>query len=183
MNIVNPLKSLHLTMQHQLTPTWCWAAVGTSCSALYQPALGWTQCKLASCSLEPAPGNCCLFPAPLKCFALWYLESEDHTQGSFVTTGIANGWQDDSITFQDVVAQIKADLLITFGIELLGGFLHFAVICGYDDRNGKQMVEVRDSFFGNAYMPYDQFTLHYKFIGKVKYTFFTKKTNLHNPCP
>ncbi len=181
-------KVLDFTMQPQEQFAWCWAAVGTSCALFYDPNSGWTQCKVASKSIVPAPGNCCGANASgFKCNLPWPLLNKDN-QGSFVTTHIPSRFVEGAIPVQTLIEEINKGQLLAYRLEikldheidiipgpeekLIPGFWHFVVIAGYqfsgpvNDQN--VTVYVHDPFSlekGYSTMTYEVFQKNYQCHG------------------
>jgi hypothetical protein len=181
---------LNFTMQPQQQFAWCWAAVGTSCAHFYDPDSTWTQCKLASASIEPSPGNCCDDPESLDCDKPWYLITPNN-QGSFVTTHIPSSFVTGALPVDKLMTEIDQGRLVAFKLEItlehaldfnidgqeikIPKFGHFVVIAGYEasmaspnDQN--VMVYVHDPFSldkGYSTMTYEVFQTNYKCHGGV----------------
>lgn len=168
--------SLQFTIQQQLLPTWCWSAVGTSIALFYNPNSGWTQCKMATEALLPAPGNCCNKPLPSPCNTTWFLQNADGTKGSLIKAEIANGFVAGAIPYDKLRTELDAGRIVAYRLQLeVEGqkMFHFVAAAGYDNSGDTPMVSIFDSFFGNSVMPYDEFIQHYKYQGFVTHSFFT----------
>lgn len=166
---------LKVIVQHQKEMTWCWAAVGSVCALYYYPDSGWTQCKLASSTITPSPGNCCASEVPAACNRTYYLNNKQHT-GSLVTAGIDDGFQEGAITQDVLIGRLDKEEPVAYRLAMYSGTLfHFVIISGYQVINDKTIFTVDDSFFGSAEIIYDEFVKNYKNDGKVTHTFFTAK--------
>lgn len=178
---------LDFKMQAQLQPAWCWTAVGTSCALFYDPDSGWTQCKVASKSIVPSPGNCCANPSGLQCDVPGPLLN-DNNQGSLATTHIPSRFEEGAIPVRRLIAELDQGRIVAYRLQItlqneidltVGGnevkmaqFFHFVVIAGYefsgsaDDKN--VTVYVYDPFSletGYSTMSYDVFQTAYKCHG------------------
>ncbi len=160
-------------MQPQELPTWCWAAVATSCALFYYSQSDWTQCKVATASLLPPPGNCCERSTGASvCNKTWYLENEQKL-GSFITTHIAGGFVAGALPYERLVSELDEGRPVAYRIEIQlekpfagqTSFAHFVVIAGYSYSGTDQQVRVYDSFFGDADMLYSVFIEGYKCHG------------------
>jgi len=155
---------------------WCWSAVGCMCALYYDPSSGWTQCKLASQSIEPSPGNCCNKKIPDACNTTWYLYNNNN-QGSLITTGIANGYQTGAITYDEVIVQIDKGFPIAYRLNEKPFGSHFVILSGYDNSKGKLLVQINDSAGGiTSLIPYQEFINNYQGDAVVSHTFFTKSS-------
>src|SRR5690348_16501276 len=67
-----PGKSLVFAMQHQKQSEWCWAAVSVSVSKFYNPASGFTQCKVVNAELRQT--TCCQNGSTAKCDLPYFLD-------------------------------------------------------------------------------------------------------------
>lgn len=170
---------LPFTVQPQEEALWCWAAVGTSCALYYNPACGWTQCKMATQCLHPKPtGNCCtgggLVQRPKGCKKKWYLVDSSRQLGSLVKAKIGNCFVSGEISYDDLKKEIDAKRLVPFMLK--AAFLtHFVTVRGYDEQGTQEYVVSEDSIdpkFSTT-MLYSDFCNKYRHIAKVKYTFFT----------
>jgi hypothetical protein len=174
----NQKKFLSISTVVQQNLYWCWAAVGAACANFLKPDVAWTQCKLASQSIVPAPGNCCQKKND-KCNVEWYLVNDEDgkNEGSFITTGIANGYVEGAIAFKEVVANIDKGLPLAYRLEnkKLPIFTHFVFLSGYEIKDGKQLVRINDSAGGiTSEIEYSIFAKNYNGEDKVTHTFFLK---------
>ena len=183
---------LDFSMETQLGDAMCWAAVGSSCALFYDPTSGWNQCKLASASIIPSPGDCSKDPEHSACDIPWYLQNKENI-GSFVTAGIDNNFKKGHISFQQLMNELDQGRVVAYLLEIdidgkidnMSHFTHFLVIAGYDSTGTEQNVTIYDPFFGKSDMPYNEFVANYKCQGGsveghkitkglVEYTFFSK---------
>ncbi len=140
---------LNFNMQHQQQLAWCWSAVSTSCALFYDSDSGWTQCKVASKSIVPSPGNCCGADASgLKCDIPWPLLSPDETEGAFITTHIPSRLVTGPLLVQTLLSELDKGRLVAYRLEIaleheidvvedgqtirIPKFWHFVVIAGYE---------------------------------------------------
>jgi len=165
-------KDLKFSMEEQKEMAWCWSAVGTSSALFYNSKSGWTQCKVANKSIQPAPGNCCKDSKTSACNCTWYLDNAQHL-GSFQTTGIHNGYQEGAISFDKLRSEIDSGRVVAFRMEM-DSMYHFVVISGYDTSSDENFVTVNDPFFGGVEIPYGEFKSKYRGDGSVTHTFFSK---------
>jgi len=179
---------LDFVMQSQQQFAWCWAAVGTSCAHFYDHHSTWTQCKVASASIEPSPGNCCDKPSSLVCDKPWYLITSQK-QGSFVTTHISSIIVMGALPVDKLMTEIDQGRLVAYRLEIklehvldfniddqdisFQVFGHFVVIAGYESpasspNDENVMVYVHDPFSlekGYSIMAYEVFQTNYKCHG------------------
>lgn len=172
---------LKFKVQDQQELLWCWSAVGTSVALFYDENSGWTQCKMASECLEPAPGNCCIVSVDadgknvraVGCAEDWYLINGDKSKGSFVRAGIGENYVKGAISYEEVKKEVDAGHPIGFRMKI-GAFYHFVLVCGYEETEHEQFVAVEDSFYDDTtHMLYTDFCTKYQHRGVVTYTFFS----------
>ncbi|GAB2576074.1 C39 family peptidase [Spirosoma areae] len=183
--------ALTFAMEPQLGHAMCWAAVGASCALFYDPTSGWTQCKLASASITPSPGDCCANPENSPCDITWYLQNKEDI-GSFVTAKIAHNFHKGFIPFSQLMNELDQGRVVAYLLEMdidgeianMTKFSHFMVIAGYESTDTEQNVIIYDSYFGKSEMAYKEFVTNYKCQGDsvdghkitrslVEYTFFS----------
>ncbi|TFF29737.1 cysteine peptidase family C39 domain-containing protein [Mucilaginibacter psychrotolerans] len=160
-------KELKFTMQSQLQTHWCWAANATSISLFYDPASGWTQCKVADGTLIRT--DCCTAPNPNPCDKDYYLDRALTTTGNFVPPIISA-----ALIENDIKAEIDSGRVIgvRIGWASYGG--HFVTVHGYNDTLGTFFVYVADPLYGKSFINLVNFTSSYQGSGSWTHTFYTK---------
>lgn len=164
---------------------WCWCAVGTVCAVFLDPGASWTQCLMATKTLGQEAGDCCAQVDNNPCDVEGYLLNDQVTPnvGSFVTAEIDNKYVKNVISYSEVITQIDAGLPLAYRLEECVNIgktdkkfclSHFVILSGYDNSNGKQLVQILDSAGGTvSLISYSDFIKDYQ-GSSVTHTFFTK---------
>jgi hypothetical protein len=156
--------ALPFNMQSQTQPNWCWAATSTSTSLFYNPASGWTQCKVASSELNQ---TCCTTPVPGPCNVPWYLDRALTRTRNFVSlTG--------PVSFQAVEAELRAGRVLGARIGWHGGGGHFMVIYGCSTVAGTQYLNIDDPIYGKSNPSFTTFSNNYQGAGSWTTTYYTR---------
>jgi len=155
-------------MQHQVNSNWCWAATSTSISLYYDPASGWTQCKVA-CFALPRP-DCCAAPTPSACNVSFYLNQALTVTGNFVNM------VNNPLPIAQIETEINAYRVIGVRIGWFGGGGHFIAIYGFDDSTGSDYVYADDPIYGKSYQLLSNFTNNYQSAGQWTHSYFTKRS-------
>lgn len=159
--------NLGFVMQHQIQTNWCWAAVSVSTSLFYNAGSGWTTCLLVNQELGQT--DCCYNGGNSRCNKLWYL------QRALQRTGNLDYWAVGVIAFFEIQQKINGVRPLAVRIGWNGGGGHFVIIDGYDDTDGRQMLSVKDPWYGDSYnYSYYSFSNNYQGSGHWTHSFFTK---------
>ena len=159
--------NLNFAMQSQDPTNWCWAVVTASIASYYDQATTWSQCALANRALQQS--NCCANGRTSACNQPWYLDT------ALQLTGHLAQALDGTVPFSKLQNQIGGSRPVAARIAWLDGSAvgHFVVIYGYSTEGGPA-VSVRDSLYGDASYPLDNFTSNYKNLGYWSATYLTQ---------
>jgi len=160
--------------QQQQQSNWCWAAVSSMISHYYNPASTWTQCAVATGTVnewrqahnEPSV-NCCDQPeaSSSDCNVTWGLLPPLQLVGNF---GSETGGME---TLSGVDGQLNAGCPVCLQVEWSGGGGHFLIIDGVDVNT--QTVHVEDPAYGPGDYSYNTVVTDYQGSGKWADTFLT----------
>lgn len=154
---------LDLAMQPQKESEWCWAAVSASVSAFFSATSPWTQCGIVSESLQQP--TCCADGSSTACNQPYYLDRAlklvKHYASDFGGRP-ADHWLD---------AQIEAGNPIGISISWTDGGGHFVAMDGFD--HGDDAIDIKDSLFGDAWVPAASFPESYQGGGTWAWTYQT----------
>jgi Papain-like cysteine protease AvrRpt2 len=149
-----------MVMQPQENDNWCWAAVAVSVAHYFDSNTPWTQTALAAkvvptdpCKAEP---NC---PEPL--------------QTALAAVGRLKGPpKTDSLSFNEVQTAIDAGLPLCVRVGWFGGGGHFVAVDGVGSTpTGDPLVHVKDPFYGDSTMNFNDFYQNYLGAGAWTATF------------
>ncbi|CAN5266205.1 hypothetical protein BH10PSE9_BH10PSE9_09120 [soil metagenome] len=166
-NLIFSSTSLPFDMQAQTQTNWCWAATSTSVSHFYYSASGWSQCSVAGAELGRT--DCCNASVPSACNVPWYLDRALTRTANF--SSIVGG----TITYAQILAELKAGRVIGARIGWSGGGGHFMVIYGCARVGSTHYVDIDDPIFGKSHITLATFTSSYQGSGSWTHTYYTKK--------
>ncbi|MEZ5402378.1 MAG: papain-like cysteine protease family protein [Bryobacteraceae bacterium] len=153
-----------IVAQKQAQSNWCWAAVGATIAAFYDPATLWTQCRIVNNALGQT--TCCTDGSSDACNKTGQLDNALTIVGNF------DALVSSAMTMGDVVAEI--DDLQPIGAAVLwavGG--HGVIISGYDVNNDS--LNIRDPISGSTDdLPYNTFRNSYLGRGRWVESYKTK---------
>jgi hypothetical protein len=152
-----------VVMQEQRLDQWCWAAVAVSVDRYFDQSSPWTQEKLAD---EITAKDGC--PNTPDC--------PEALQVVLAAIGRLNGVpKTDSLSFAQVQAAHAASLPLCIRIGWFGGGAHFVAIDGSGfTPAGDPLVHVKDPFFGDSTMNFNDFYENYLGAGAWTATFQVK---------
>jgi hypothetical protein len=144
-------------VEKQKEDEWCWAAVSSSIDHYFNRASTVTQCSVAQKVLPPQvpPVDCCANSDSCNTGAA--LEDALSQVGRF------NQMIEGYISFNDVYAQLSANLPIGARIRWYQGGAHFVVITScLVAPSGKQVLTISDPLFPDSTVYYDDFLSAYQ---------------------
>ena len=163
---VAPGKTLGFVMQHQLQTNWCWAGVAASTSAFYLPTTTWTQCQVVT--LQLGDPTCCNNPCPTHCNRDGFLDQALSATGNLVT------WGSQLLLFSQIQLEIGINRPVAFRIGWNGGGGHFLAVTGFKDNGLQQTVDVKDPWYGDSTVVYNDLLTSYQGNGTCTHHYYTK---------
>jgi Papain-like cysteine protease AvrRpt2 len=148
-------------MQQQHENEWCWAAVAVSVDHYFNPNATSTQEALAA-ELTAGDTECSTKP-----------DCPEALQTALENLGHLNGQPEtDSLSFDEVQTAIGNSLPLCIRIEWFGKGAHFVAIDGVGSTpGGDDLVHVKDPFFGDSSMIFNDFYENYLGAGAWSATF------------
>lgn len=159
-------RSLVFTLQTQLQTNWCWVANAASISLFYNPASGFTQCKVACETLGRA--DCCNSKVPSGCNIPYLLD-----EALSITDNLKQFIQ-KPIPLTEIITEIDHQWIVGVRIGWRSGGGHFVSIYGYNNLGANSFVYVADPIYGRSYMALIDFTENYLNDGNWTHTYLTK---------
>lgn len=155
-----------MLMQPQLEDEWCWAAVAVSVDLYFNTNSTRTQCSLAT---QLAGQDCCNNPDAC--------DQPQALQDALSDIGRLNGDPEtDSLEFTEIQSAIGACVPLCVRIGWVGGGAHFVAIDGYGSSPaGDPLVHVKDPYFGDFTVNFNDFLSHYLGSGSWTATFRVKE--------
>jgi hypothetical protein len=150
-------RRLAFTMQRQQQTNWCWAAVAASTAVFYNAATTWTQCGVANSLLSFS--DCCGRGGPGHC------NVGAKVTGALSAVGHFDSWQNGTLTYAQIAAQIDANRPPAIRIVWSGGGAHFISVIGYLAESSSEFVAVDDPFFGPSDISVAALTSSYQTTG------------------
>lgn|GEM_PF-1306623 len=162
-----PPSNSSFEMEHQEEGNWCWAAVSASVDRYFDPGKARSQCVIASKVLEGAE-DCCHNKAKFDEGAALEpaLDAVNRRRGS----------PSGSISFEELKAELDAELPVCLRIAWTAGGAHFVSVYGYREwASGARTIEVADPWYESSTQDFDLFPAYYRGGGQWTDTYFTKK--------
>jgi hypothetical protein len=150
---------LTLTMQPQIQPNWCWAAVASSVSDFLRDrnsAGAFSQCQIACKILGQT--TCCDDGGSDAC------NQDSALDPALEVIGHLNGDPiGGPISFDSIMTQTSPPYSVPIGVRVSNGAQgHFLLIVGFNNDDGNQWVYVADPCYGPATYDLNDFTNGYQ---------------------
>jgi hypothetical protein len=147
-----------MVMQQQHEDEWCWAAVAVSVDHYFDTASTWTQESLAS---QIAGSG----------------DVPEALQDALTAVSRLNGNPEtDSLQFDEVKTAIDACMPLCIRIGWSGGGAHFVALDGYGySAANEELVHVKDPYFGDSTVLFNDFLNDYLGCGNWTATFPVKE--------
>lgn len=158
--------TLAFQIELQAQTWWCWIAAAVSVARFYNPGIFLSQCALANALLHT---NICCFNG-VACNQMGRLDlALAQTHNLFPPVKGAPA------TFVEVSNVIGSNRPLGCGIRWSNGLAHFVVIYGFSrDFSGTEWVAVADPMYGNSDLPYQNFALNYRGMGRWVASYATR---------
>ena len=160
------LDEMYFSMQHQQQSNWCWAATATSVALFYEPASGWTQCKVANSELGRT--DCCGTGASGACNVYGFLDQ------ALTVVGRLDHWVGGTATVAQIETEVTFARPLGIRVAWSGGGAHFLCIMGQYGVGGVDYVTVDDPIYGRSDVNYTTLQTAYQGSGSWTHTYYTK---------